>query len=104
MSLLIPTDHIFEVMIGNEWIHCDSGSFVIDAYEFVNDRSSIHPSDFVSFKAESGVTYVGFEFFCDENLGAFISGPMTAIQGVKWDDRVVTLGPNPIEGRKESAS
>ena len=103
MSLVIPTNHIYEVMIGNEWIDCDRGSFVIDAYEFVNDRSSMHDNDFQSFRTESGVTYVGFEFTSENNLYV-IAGPMTAVQSVKWDDRVVTLGPKAIEIRKESAS
>jgi hypothetical protein len=88
-------------MIGNKWIPCAHDSFTIDSYEFVYERDS--DDDFVHhFGGQSGVTYVGFSFTSDH--GYVVSGPMTTIQCVKWDDRVVTLGPKAIEMLKENAS
>jgi len=101
VSLSIPTKYINEVMIGNKWFHCEEDSFMIDAYEFVHERG-LDDDDFQSFGGQSGVTYAGFQFTND--WGFIVSGPMTAIQCVKWDDRVVTIGPKAIEMRKENAS
>ena len=101
MSLCIPTKYINEVMIGNKWIPCEEDSFLIDAYEFVYTRDQ-DDDDFHAFGGQSGVTYVGFQFTTE--WGYTVSGPMTAIQCVKWDDRVVTIGPKAIEMRKENAS
>jgi hypothetical protein len=115
VTLAIPRKHIFEVMIGNKWIGVFNQSFTIDSYEFVYEynasgealrdddgRIYVASPEVSVFGGSSGVTYVGFSFECEH--GEILSGPMTAIQCVKWDDRVVTLGPKAIEMLKENAS
>jgi hypothetical protein len=82
MSLGIPCDSIIEVMIGNQWFEVEDNTFVLDAYEYWEDKKFTNERYF-AFAKESGVTYEGF-CFKDANDGGTIAGPVTALQAVKY--------------------
>lgn len=86
MTLAIPNNRIYRVMIGGKWHNCVPDSFRIDSYEYCESSQE----DWSCFAKDSGITYVGFAFEKYEagssSTVVMMAGPMTAIQAVEYAD------------------
>jgi hypothetical protein len=81
MSLGIERSKVSSVMIGNEWVECNPGSFYIDAYEYMWSHDQGDDWDWNRFGDESLITCHGFVFERKAD-GLCVFGPMTSIQAV----------------------
>lgn len=79
MSQAIDITMISEVLIANEWVSVQPGTFRLDAYEFVQE----HTTAKVQPGAGNPMMSVGFTFRSDSSRYA---GPMSSIRAVKLAD------------------
>jgi hypothetical protein len=79
MSLAIDIRQISEVLIANEWISVQAGTFRLDTYEFVQEHSTAH----VQPGAGNSMTALGFTF---RSGSSHYAGPMASIRAVKFTD------------------
>ena len=84
MSLNIDVDDVVKVNISGTWhdVHqYDEGgsSFFLDAYEFIYDSILLHGG------GQGGVCETGFTFV-DDDTNLKISGPLTSITAVMYND------------------
>ena len=76
MSLKIDTDRITDVLLADGWHIVAGESFDLDSYEFVCEEHLVHAGG-----REPLVPATGFTF--TDDVGARISGPLTAILAVR---------------------
>ena len=85
MSLNIDVDDVVKVNISGTWygVHqydnIGGSSFFLDAYEFIYDSILLHGG------GQGGVCATGFTFV-DEDTNFKISGPLTSITAVMYND------------------
>ena len=87
MSLAIDVDKVKGVLLSDGWYEVKDRSFVLDSYEYLwwpegADGAKIEEPDVVHGGGQSGVCATGFTF--KGNEGDWISGPLTAIEAVRY--------------------
>jgi hypothetical protein len=79
MSLAIDITVISEVLIANEWISVQPGTFRLDKYEFVQEGTTAK----VQPGTGNSMTALGFTF---RSGSANYAGPMASIRAIKFAD------------------
>tara|TARA_R100000008_G_scaffold26891_1_gene14779 strand:+ start:700 stop:1053 length:354 start_codon:yes stop_codon:yes gene_type:complete len=89
MSLAIEVDDVVKVNISGTWHDVNRykdgrSSFALDSYEFLNGSLLLHGG------GEGGICATGFTFF-DADTNLKISGPLTSITAVMYNEPVEEL-------------
>lgn len=77
MSLAIQIEKVTEVLLADGWHSVSSGSFDLDAYEYLDDAVLIHGG------GANGVCATGFSFREIDEPGRVV-GPLTSILAVRY--------------------
>ena len=98
MSLGIDTDLVSHVLLTDGWYTVVDHSFTLDSYEFFsyhrNDPNDPNAHHVLHAGGGSGMCDTGFSFRVsprrgtDDKPGDLISGPLTAIQAVRYRTHV----------------